>query len=77
MARLSPEEGLGTLEDRAGKAEQETWKRFHPAYEVSDLGRVRRTLEGPGARAGRILTPNKNRGGYSKIKHGRTWKQVA
>jgi hypothetical protein len=46
MARLSPEEGLGALEDWAGKAEQETWERFHPAT-------------------------------VSKIKHGRTWKQVA
>lgn len=64
MARLSPEESLGTLDDRQRDTSSEIWRQFHPAYAVSDRGRVKRTLGGMGAKAGRVLKPAKNRGGY-------------
>jgi len=33
----------------------ERWKQCHPNYEVSDQGRVRRTVGGKGARVGRVM----------------------
>lgn len=66
MARLSPEEGLGTLEDRE-ETVRETWKKIHPAYEVSDQGRVRRYLVGSGAQAGRVLKPSPIGHGYLHV----------
>lgn len=37
---------------------------YEGLYEISDLGRVRRSAGGPGARAGRILRPQANHDGY-------------
>ena len=42
----------------------ERWKQCHPNYEVSDQGRVRRTVGGKGARIGHILKPAPNNSGY-------------
>lgn len=42
----------------------ERWKQCHPNYEVSDQGRVRRTVGGKGARIGHILKPAPNNKGY-------------
>jgi ribosome-binding protein aMBF1 (putative translation factor) len=42
----------------------ERWKQCHPNYEVSDQGRVRRTVGGKGARVGHILKPAPNNKGY-------------
>lgn len=42
----------------------ERWKKCHPNYEVSDQGRVRRTVGGKGARVGHILKPAPNNKGY-------------
>jgi hypothetical protein len=38
-----------------------------PDYEVSDLGRARRRTGGPGVRAGRVLKPSPNDGGYLAV----------
>jgi len=46
---------------------RETWKRIHPAHEVSDRGRVRRYLAGPGAQAGKILRPSPIGHGYLRV----------
>ena len=44
----------------------ETWLPCpgHPAYAVSNLGRVKRVLPGPGARAGLIRKATPGKGGY-------------
>lgn len=52
---------------------QEIWRPVVSAtygndYEVSSLGRVRRTTDGPGkARAGNILTPRQNKSGHRRV----------
>lgn len=69
MARLDPAEGFA-LEDRddlVGDPANEIWKSVHPAYEVSNLGRVRRTLAGPGTWAGRVLKPRVSGKGYRSV----------
>lgn len=48
---------------------RENWK-SHPqlsAYEISDMGRVRRLLPARGARVGRILMPGMTRQGYRHV----------
>lgn len=62
MARLAPEEGFGVLEER-----EETWRPINGFYAVSDHGRVKRTVGGPGAKPGRILQPSTNKGGYEYV----------
>jgi len=39
----------------------------HPAYEVSDQGRVKRAVGGQGSVAGKILSPFLNGGGYDTV----------
>lgn len=47
----------------------ENWKKIKgfEAYEVSDLGRVRRTLPGQHTHIGKILKPNAGHSGYLKV----------
>jgi hypothetical protein len=40
----------------------------YPAYEVSDRGRVRRAVGGPGAIAGVVLRPCPDKDGYQKVR---------
>ena len=56
---------------------KEQWKTVagFEAYEVSDLGRVRRRLPGRGTQVGRVLKPFPNRIGYFKVSFGK--KRVA
>lgn len=50
----------------------EEWKCIDDCYEVSNLGRVRRTRSGHGTWAGRILKPQNAKGGYYKLTlHGK------
>lgn len=53
----------------------ERWRKIptDPAYEVSDLGRVRRAARGQGARVGRILKHQRAGAGYHvvRLSHGR------
>jgi hypothetical protein len=52
----------------------EIWKAipgFETSYEVSNLGRVKTTKQGEGARAGRILKPAVNLRGYQQYALGR------
>jgi hypothetical protein len=51
----------------------EKWKIIEdfPAYEVSDLGRIRRRLPGRGTQVGKILKPFPNRLGYYKVSFGK------
>ena len=45
-----------------------------PGYEVSDLGRVRRAVRGPGARVGYVLKPYPTHNGYLRVKLRRAGK---
>lgn len=58
---------------RIGSVEQEEWRVVEefPAYEVSDAGRVRRRLPGPGARVGHVLKPSRINSGYLVVGLGR------
>jgi hypothetical protein len=50
----------------------ESWKQIDGLlYEVSDLGRVRRSAPGRGTFVGRIIKPNLTKGGYWNIGIGR------
>lgn len=62
MARLDPREGT-PLRERE-KEDIEIWLPTNSLYEVSNQGRVRRSVGGPGARAGHVLKPAKNYLGY-------------
>jgi HNH endonuclease/NUMOD4 motif/AP2 domain len=51
--------------------EVEVWRAvigWHGLYEVSHHGRVRRVAPGKSTRAGRLLTPTPNTGGYLHVK---------
>ncbi len=52
----------------------EEWRPICSHYDVSNLGRVKRTAPGPGATAGFILKPRVNNTGYVKYEiHRRTY----
>lgn len=67
---LSPSKREAAGSNPAGGALEEEWRDvvgFEGWYEVSDLGRVRRSRPGTATRPGRILKPTKDSGGYQHL----------
>jgi hypothetical protein len=71
LARMGHTVARGEV-DRQGRASRERWQPvpipdYAAAYQVSDLGRVRRVLGGYGARAGKVLSPELVNGGHPAV----------